>query len=162
MSVKVGDKIPSVTVKHMTASGLADLKTDELFQGKKVVVFGVPGAFTPTCSKTHLPGFVSKADDIKAKGVDAIVCLSVNDPFVMNAWAEQHGAQGKVTMLPDHNGELTQALGLEMDGRGAGLGTRSKRFSMVVEDGVVKSVDVEEKASEVSVSGADACMVHLG
>ncbi len=162
MSVKVGDKIPSVTVKHMTASGLADLKTDELFQGKKVVVFGVPGAFTPTCSKTHLPGYVSKVDDIKAKGVDAIVCLSVNDPFVMNAWAEQHGAQGKVTMLPDHNGELTKALGLEMDGRGAGLGTRSKRFSMVVEDGVVKSVDVEEKASEVSVSGADACMVHLG
>ena len=162
MSVKVGDKIPSVTVKHMTASGLADLKTDELFQGKKVVVFGVPGAFTPTCSKTHLPGFVSKADDIKAKGVDAIVCLSVNDPFVMNAWAEQLGAQGKVTMLPDHNGELTKALGLEMDGRGAGLGTRSKRFSMVVEDGVVKSVDVEEKASEVSVSGAEACMVHLG
>jgi glutaredoxin/glutathione-dependent peroxiredoxin len=162
MSVKVGDKIPSVTVKHMTASGLADLKTDELFQGKKVVVFGVPGAFTPTCSKTHLPGYVSKSDEIKAKGVDAIVCLSVNDPFVMNAWAEQLGAQGKVTMLPDHNGELTKALGLEMDGRGAGLGTRSKRFSMVVDDGVVKSVDVEEKASEVSVSGADACMVHLG
>lgn len=162
MSVKVGDKIPSVTVKHMTASGLADLKTDELFQGKKVVVFGVPGAFTPTCSKTHLPGYVSKFDDIKAKGVDAVVCLSVNDPFVMHAWAEQHGAQGKVTMLPDHNGELTKALGLEMDGRGAGLGTRSKRFSMVVDNGVIKSLDVEEKASEVSVSGAEACMVHLG
>lgn len=162
MSLKVGDKIPSVTVKHMTSSGLADLKTDELFQGKKVVVFGVPGAFTPTCSKTHLPGYVSKIDDIKAKGVDAVVCLSVNDPFVMHAWAEQHGAQGKVTMLPDHNGELTKALGLEMDGRGAGLGTRSKRFSMVVDNGVIKSLDVEEKASEVSVSGAEACMAHLG
>jgi peroxiredoxin len=162
MSIQVGDKLPSVTVKHMTSSGLAELKTDELFNGKKVVLFGVPGAFTPTCSKTHLPGYVNNADKLKAKGVDAIVCLSVNDPFVMNAWADQYGAQGKITMLPDHNGELTKALGLEMDGRGAGLGTRSKRFSMLVENGVVKSVDVEEKASEVSVSGAEACMVKLG
>jgi peroxiredoxin len=162
MSIQVGDKMPSVTVKHMTASGLAELKTDELFQGKKVVVFAVPGAFTPTCSKTHLPGYVSNADKLKAKGVDEIVCLSVNDPFVMHAWAEQHGAQGKITMLPDGNGELTKALGLEMDGRGAGLGTRSKRFSMVVENGVVKSLDVEEKAGEVSVSGAEACALKLG
>lgn len=162
MSIQVGDKIPSVTVKHMTPNGLAELKTDELFSGKKVVLFAVPGAFTPTCSKTHLPGYVANADKLKAKGVDAIVCLSVNDPFVMNAWAEQHGAQGKITMLPDGNGELTKALGLEMDGRGAGLGTRSKRFSMLVENGVVKSLDVEDKAGEVSVSGAEACMVKLG
>ncbi|HWN67585.1 MAG TPA: peroxiredoxin [Haliangium sp.] len=162
MSIQVGDKMPSVTVKHMTPSGLAELKTDELFQGKKVVLFAVPGAFTPTCSKTHLPGYVANADKLKAKGVDAVVCLSVNDPFVMHAWAEQHGAQGKITMLPDGNGELTKALGLEMDGRGAGLGTRSKRFSMLVEDGVVKSLDVEEKAGEVSVSGAEACVVKLG
>jgi peroxiredoxin len=162
MSIQVGDKMPSVTVKHMTASGLAELKTDELFSGKKVVVFAVPGAFTPTCSRTHLPGYVANADQIKAKGVDEIVCMAVNDPFVMNAWAEQHGAQGKITMLPDGNGELTRALGLEMDGRGAGLGTRSKRFSMLVEDGVVKSLDVEDKAGEVSVSGAESCMVKLG
>lgn len=162
MTIQVGEKLPSVTVKHMTPSGLAELKTDELFQGKKVVVFAVPGAFTPTCSKTHLPGYVANADKLKAKGVDEIVCLSVNDPFVMHAWAEQHGAQGKITMLPDGNGELTKALGLEMDGRGAGLGTRSKRFSMLVENGVVKSLDVEEKASDVGVSGADACMVKLG
>jgi peroxiredoxin len=162
MTIQVGEKLPSVTVKHMTPSGLAELKTDELFQGKKVVVFAVPGAFTPTCSKTHLPGYVANADQLKAKGVDEIVCLSVNDPFVMHAWAEQHGAQGKITMLPDGNGELTKALGLEMDGRGAGLGTRSKRFSMVVENGVVKSLDVEEKASDVGVSGAEACMVKLG
>ena len=162
MSIQVGDKMPSVTVKRMTASGLADLTTDELFNGKKVVLFAVPGAFTPTCSLTHLPGYVSGAEGLKAKGVDEIVCLSVNDPFVMHAWSEQHGAQGKVTMLPDGNGELTKALGLEMDGRGAGLGTRSKRFSMVVEDGVVKSLDVEDKASDVTVSGVEACALKLG
>jgi peroxiredoxin len=162
MSIQVGDKLPSVTVKHITSSGLADLSTDELFKGKKVVLFAVPGAFTPTCSMTHLPGYVNNADNLKAKGVDAIVCLSVNDPFVMHAWAEQHGAHGKITMLPDHSGELTKALGLELDGRGAGLGTRSKRFSMLVEDGVVKSLDVDENPGAVSVSGAEACMVKLG
>lgn len=162
MSIQVGDKFPSVTVKHMTASGLADLHTDELFQGKKVVLFAIPGAFTPTCSNQHLPGYVANADKLKAKGVDEIVCMAVNDPFVMHAWGEQHGAHGKVTMLPDGNGELTKALGLELDGRGAGLGTRSKRFSMLVENGVVKSLDVEDKAGEVSVSGAEACMLKLG
>ena len=162
MSIKVGDKLPSVKVKHLTATGMAELSTDDLFKGKKVVLFAVPGAFTPTCSKTHLPGYVSSADKLKAKGVDEIVCLSVNDPFVMNAWAEQAGAQGKITMLPDHDAELTKALGLDLDARGAGLGTRAKRFSMVVENGVVKSLDVEENPSAVSVSGADACMVKLG
>jgi peroxiredoxin len=162
MSIQVGDKLPSVTVKHVTPTGMAELKTDELFKGKKVIMFGVPGAFTPTCHKTHLPGYVANADKLKAKGVDAIVCMAVNDPFVMHAWAEQVGAQGKITMFPDGNGELTKALGLELDGRGSGLGTRSKRFSMLVENGVVKSLDVEDKAGEVSVSGAEACMVKLG
>jgi peroxiredoxin len=162
MSIQVGDKMPSVTVKHMTASGLAELKTDELFKGKKVVLFAVPGAFTPACSNKHLPGYVANADKLKAKGVDEIVCLSVNDPFVMHAWAEQHGAQGKITMLPDGNGELTKALGLEMDGRGAGLGTRSKRYSMMIENGVVKSLEVEEKPGDVSVSAAEACVLKLG
>lgn len=162
MSIQVGDKMPSVTVKHLTSEGLKELRTDDLFSGKKVVLFAVPGAFTPTCSKTHLPGYVANADGIKSKGVSDIVCMAVNDPFVMHAWAEQHGATGKVTMLPDGNGELTRALGLEMDGSGAGLGMRSKRFSMVVEDGVVKSLDVEDKAGEVAVSGAESCMVKLG
>ena len=130
--------------------------------GKKVVLFAVPGAYTPTCHKTHLPGYLANADSIKGKGVDEIVCLSVNDPFVMSAWGNDLNAGGKVTMLPDGNGALTKALGLEMDGSGAGLGTRSKRFSMTIEDGVVKSLEVEEKASEVTVSGAESCLVSLG
>ncbi|MFW6051403.1 MAG: peroxiredoxin [Myxococcota bacterium] len=161
MAIKVGDKVPSVTLKRLGDGGMEDVRTDDLFGGKKVVLFSVPGAFTPTCSNTHLPGFVAKADELKAKGVDEIVCLAVNDPFVMKAWGDAHGAQGKVTMLPDGNGELTRKLGLEMDGSGAGLGTRGKRFSMLVEDGVVKSLDVEEKASEVTVSGAEACLRAL-
>ncbi|ACY17614.1 peroxiredoxin [Haliangium ochraceum] len=162
MSISVGDKFPSVTVKHLTAEGLKELSTDTLFSGKKVVLFAVPGAFTPSCSKTHLPGYVNNADELKGKGVDEIVCMAVNDPFVMDAWAEQQSAKGKVTMLPDGNGELTEKLGLGMDGSGAGLGTRCKRFSMLVEDGVIKSLDVEEKASDVSVSGAESCLANLG
>ncbi|WP_428263283.1 peroxiredoxin [Haliangium sp.] len=162
MSIAVGDKFPAVKVKRLTDSGMEELDTGALVAGKKVVLFAVPGAYTPTCHKTHLPGYLAKADEIKAKGVDEIVCMAVNDPFVMNAWGNELGAAGKVTMLPDGNGELTQALGLEMDGSGAGLGTRSKRFSMTIEDGVVKSLDVEEKASEVTVSGADSCLAHFG
>jgi peroxiredoxin len=161
MSIQVGDKLPAVKIKHLTDEGLKEIDTGELFAGKKVVLFAVPGAFTPTCSKTHLPGYVAGADDLKAKGVDAIVCLAVNDPFVMHAWGEQHGVGGKVSMLPDGNGEFTKALGLEMDGSGAGLGTRSKRFSLVAEDGVVTSLSIEEKAGEVAVSGANTCLANL-
>jgi peroxiredoxin len=161
MSIQVGDKLPSVKLKYLTSEGLQEIDTGEYFAGKKVVLFAVPGAFTPTCSKTHLPGYVDQAEAMKQKGVDDIACLAVNDPFVMSAWAEQHGATGKVFMLPDGNGELTRALGLELDGRGAGLGTRAKRFSMVVEDGVVKTLHVEENASKVEVSGASACLVEL-
>jgi peroxiredoxin len=161
MAIQIGDKIPSVTLKRFGDGGLKDLETDEFFGGRKVVVFSVPGAFTPTCSNEHLPGYVQKADEIKSKGVDEIACLAVNDPFVMKAWAEAHDAPGKVAMLPDGNGELTKALGLEMDGSGACLGTRGKRFSMLVEDGVVKSLEVEENPGGVSVSGADACVAKL-
>lgn len=161
MSINVGDKLPSVKVKHLTSEGLQEIDTGELFAGKKIVLFAVPGAFTPTCSQTHLPGYVDQADALKEKGVDQIVCLAVNDPFVMKAWGEQHNATDKVFMLPDGNGAFTKAIGLELDGSGAGLGTRSKRFSLVAEDGVVKSLHVEENAGKVEVSGAQTCLVEL-
>jgi peroxiredoxin len=161
MTIQVGDKIPEVTLKWLTASGMAEVKTSDLFKGRKVVLFSVPGAYTPTCSKEHLPGFVSRADEIKAKGVDDIVCLAVNDPFVMQAWGNEQGAEGKVTMLPDWNGRLTDAMGLTQDISMAGLGVRGKRFSMLVEDGVVKSLAVEE-GKGVTVSGAAQCLVTLG
>lgn len=160
MTIKIGDRVPSVTLKRLGEGGLQDVKTDDLFGGRKVVLFSVPGAYTPTCSKEHLPGFIARADDIKAKGVDEIVCLAVNDPFVMKAWADAQGATGKVEMLPDGNGELTKAMGLEQNLSVANLGVRGKRFSMLVDDGVVKSLDVEE-GKGVTVSGADACLTKL-
>lgn len=161
MTIQVGDKIPEVTLKWLTASGMAEVNTGELFKGRKVVLFSVPGAYTPTCSKEHLPGFIARADEIKAKGIDDIVCLAVNDPFVMQSWGNEQGAEGKVTMLPDGNGTFTNALGLTQDISVAGLGVRGKRFSLLVEDGVVKSVDVED-GKGVTVSGADQCLVKLG
>lgn len=160
MTIQVGDKIPEVTLKRLTPSGMAEVKTAELFAGRKVVLFSVPGAYTPTCSKEHLPGFISRAEEIKSKGVDDIVCLAINDPFVMKAWGDEQGADGKVTMLPDWSGEFTKALGLTQDISVAGLGVRGKRFSMLVEDGVVKSLGIEE-GKGVSVSGADQCLVSL-
>lgn len=161
MSIQVGDKLPSVTLKHLTSEGLKEITTDDVFKGKKVVMFGVPGAFTPGCSKTHLPGYVAKAGDIKHKGVDDIVCLAVNDPFAMAAWSEHQGAGGKVTMLPDGNGALTRALGLDVDLSAAGLGTRCKRFSLVAEDGVVTSLNVEDKPSDITVSSAESCLASF-
>ena len=160
MTIKVGDRIPSVSLKRLGDAGLADVTTDALFTGRKVVLFSVPGAFTPTCSNEHLPGFVARADQLLGSGVDEIVCLAVNDPFVMKAWADAHGADGKVSMLPDWNGELTRAMGLDQDISVAGLGVRGKRFAMVVEDGVVESLDVEE-GKGVTVSGADACLLKV-
>ncbi len=160
MTIKVGDKVPSMTLKRLGPNGLEDVDTGALFGGRKVVLFSVPGAYTPTCSAEHLPGYVARADEIKAKGVDDIVCLSVNDPWVMKAWGEEHGVRGKVTMLPDGNGAFTKALGIEADLSGANLGIRGKRCSMIVEDGVVKSIDIEPDKG-VSVSGADACLVKL-
>ena len=161
MSIQVGDKLPSIKLKRLTAEGMQDVDTGDVFVGKKVVLFAIPGAFTPACSNSHLPGYVSRADDIKAKGVNEIVCLAVNDPFVMKAWSDHYGATDKVAMLPDGNAEFTRAIGLDFDGSGLGMATRAKRFSLVAEDGVVKSLDIEENAGQVTVSGADSCMTKL-
>jgi peroxiredoxin len=159
MAIQVGDKVPSVTLKTMGPQGPEDISTDDIFSGKKVVLFAVPGAFTPGCSMTHLPGFVVNADKIKAAGVDSIVCMSVNDAFVMGAWGEAQNAS-EILMLADGNGELTAALGLELDGSGFGLGTRSQRFAMIVEDGTVSNLSVEPGAG-IEVSSAEAVMELL-
>ena len=143
MTIELGDRIPSATLKEMGADGIKDVNTDSLFKGKRVAVFAVPGAFTPTCSAQHLPGFVRNADALRAKGIDEIVCLSVNDAFVMDAWGKAHNAGGKVKMVADGNAQLTQALGFELDASGAGMGTRSRRYSMIVDDGEVKVLNVE-------------------
>jgi len=142
MTVKVGDKVPSATMKMMGEKGPQDISTADLFNGKKVVLFAVPGAFTPTCSAAHLPGFVVNADKIKAKGVDAIVCVSVNDAFVMDAWSKDKNAE-EIMMVGDGNGDFTEAMGLVLDGSGFGLGKRSQRYAMIVEDGVITTLNVE-------------------
>ena len=160
MSIKVGDKFPSATLMQMKDGGPKPVKTDDLFAGKKVVVFAVPGAFTPTCSAKHLPGFVQNADAIKAKGVDAIACVSVNDAFVMGAWGKDQKVGDKVVMLADGNAEFTKALGLENDNSSYGMGLRSKRYAMVVDNGVVKALNVEKPGS-FEVSSAEAVMKAL-
>jgi peroxiredoxin len=159
MTINVGDKVPSVTLKTMGPQGPEDITTDDIFNGKKVVLFAVPGAFTPGCSVTHLPGYVVNADKIKASGVDTIVCLAVNDAFVMGAWGEAQNAS-EILMLADGNGELTAALGLELDGSGFGLGTRSQRFAMIVDDATVTHLAVEPGAG-IEVSSAEAIMEKL-
>ncbi|MBL8702777.1 MAG: peroxiredoxin [Alphaproteobacteria bacterium] len=152
--IKVGDKIPAAKLKTKTPDGMKDVTTDELFGGKKVVVFGLPGAFTPTCSAKHLPGYVESAAAIKAKGVDTIACLSVNDAFVMDAWGKDQKVGDKVLMLADGNADFAKALGLELDLVANGMGVRCKRFSMLVDNGVVKSVNIEKPgAFEVSDAG---------
>ncbi|MFK8048690.1 MAG: peroxiredoxin [Halioglobus sp.] len=159
MAIQVGDKIPACTLKTMGENGPEDITTDAIFAGKKVVLFAVPGAFTPGCSMTHLPGYVVNADKIKAAGVDTIVCMAVNDAFVMGAWGEAQNAQ-ELLMLADGNGELTAALGLELDGSGFGLGHRSQRFAMIVDDCTVSNLNVEEGAG-VDVSSAETMMALL-
>ncbi len=159
MTIQVGDKIPACTLKTMGENGPEDITTDAIFAGKKVVLFAVPGAFTPGCSMTHLPGYVVNADKIKAAGVDTIVCMAVNDAFVMGAWGEAQNAQ-ELLMLADGNGELTAALGLELDGSGFGLGHRSQRFAMIVDDGTVSNLNVEEGPG-VDVSSAETMMALL-
>jgi len=160
MTANVGDKIPSVKLKTMTADGMSEVDTADYFAGKKVVMFAVPGAFTPTCSAKHLPGFVEKAADLKAKGVDEIACISVNDAFVMDAWAKSQNAGSSVTLLADGNGEFTSAMGLEMDGSGFGLGTRSQRYALVAENGTITTLNIEQPGA-FDVSSAEAVMAAL-
>jgi glutaredoxin/glutathione-dependent peroxiredoxin len=161
MTIQVGDKIPSVTLKQMSPEGPKDVTTDELLRGKKVALFAVPGAFTPACSQRHLPGYVDKAADIKAKGVDEVACVAVNDIFVLTAWAKDQKAEGKVRMLADGSGDFARALGLELDLTRGGLGIRSKRYSMLVDNGVVKSLNVEPQPGQVEASSADAMLKSL-
>ena len=161
MTIKVGDRMPEGKFTVMGANGPEALTTDQLFSGKKVVLFSVPGAFTPTCSAKHLPGFVDTADALKAKGVDTIACMAVNDAFVMSAWGKGAGADGKVTMLADGNGEYARALGLEMDASKFGMGQRSQRFSMIVEDGVVTQLNVEPPG-QFGVSSSETALQQLG
>jgi glutaredoxin/glutathione-dependent peroxiredoxin len=161
MPIKVGDRLPSAKVRVMTPEGPAWKTTDELFKGKKAVLFGVPGAFTGTCHKSHMPGFVQNADAFKQKGVDMIAVTSVNDHFVMDAWKEASGAAGKIEFLADGNGELAKALDLTFDGSGNGLGTRSRRYSMVIDDGIAKTINIEEVPGKVDLSSAENLLKAL-
>jgi len=158
MAIKVGDKLPDGSFGIMTASGPGSVTTGDLFKGKRVVLVAVPGAFTPTCSKTHLPGFVNNAAALKAKGIDTVACMSVNDVFVMDAWGKSAGADGKVQMLADGNATYTKALGLELDASGFGMGTRSQRFALVAKDGVVEKLEVEPSAGQCTVSGGESIL----
>jgi peroxiredoxin len=157
MPIQVGDKIPATTLKD---TNMKDVTTQELFDGRKVVVFAVPGAFTPTCSEQHLPGYIANADAIKAKGVDEIVCISVNDAFVMGAWGKDRGAENHVRMLADGNGDFAKALGLDFDGSGIGFGIRCQRFAMVVDNGSVTTLAVEQPM-KFEVSSAEAVLAAL-
>ena len=154
MTIKVGDRIPGMTLVKATADGPQPVQTDDYFAGRRIALFSVPGAFTPTCSARHLPGFVERAEELRAKGVDEIACTAVNDAFVLAAWARSAGAEDKVTMLADGNGDFAEALGLTMDGSKFGLGKRGSRWSAIVEDGVVRELNVEEPGA-FSVSSAE-------
>ena len=160
MTIKVGDKVPAVNFRVLTAEGPKEMTSDELFKGKKVAFFAVPGAFTPTCSQRHLPGYVDKAAALKAKGVDTIACISVNDAFVMGAWGKDQKTDGKVTMLADGSGDFTRAVDLELDATRNGLGKRSQRYSMLVDNGVVKALHVEAPG-KFEVSDADTMLKDL-
>ena len=160
MTIQVGDRLPSATLTTMTAEGPKPLTTSELCEGKKVVLFAVPGAFTPTCSVQHLPGYVDNAQSLKDKGVDTVACVSVNDPFVMGAWGKDREVGEDLMMLSDGNGDFTAAIGLEMDGSGFGLGTRSQRYAMIIDDGVVSTLNVESGPG-LDVSSAEKILSEL-
>jgi peroxiredoxin len=160
MTIKVGDKVPAGSLKEMGPDGPREVKTDDLFAGKTVAVFAVPGAFTPTCSAKHLPGFVQRADELRGKGVDEIVCLSVNDAFVMGAWGKDQKVGDKVRMMADGSADLTRKMGLELDLNPMGLGTRSRRYSMLVKNGTVTTLNLEEGGG-YAVSDADTLLGQL-
>ena len=160
MTIKVGDKLPSVKLTEATAEGPKSVTTDDFFRGKRVALFAVPGAFTPTCSAKHLPGFKQRAHEINDKGIDLIACISVNDAFVMRAWAEEQAVGEDIAMLGDGSGDFTRAIGLELDATGVGMGKRSQRYSMIVDDGVVKELNVEA-AGEFKVSSAEHLLGQL-
>ena len=161
MTIQIGDRIPNATLAQATAEGPKPVNTSDIFAGKTVALFAVPGAFTPTCSARHLPGFKEHLADLKAKGVDAVACISVNDAFVMKAWAESQGIEDdSILMLADGNGELTKALGLVLDGSGFGLGERSQRYSMLVKDGTVTQLNIEQ-GGEFKVSSAEHLLAQL-
>ena len=160
MAIKAGERMPMGTLKRMTKEGPKDFSTEELFKGKVVVVFSVPGAFTPTCDAKHLPGFVQLADQIRAKGVDTIACMAVNDVFVMNAWGKASGVGDRIVMLADGNGDYARALGLELDAKGFGMGTRGQRFALIVRDGVATQVNVEAPG-QFKVSAAEYVLGQL-
>jgi len=162
MPIKVGDRLPNTTFRVMTAEGPKPKTTDEVFKGRKIVLFAVPGAFTPTCHRNHLPGFINNADTIKAKGVDGIAVTAVNDVFVMDAWRRESDAQGKIDFfLADGNADFSKAVGLEVDDSDKGRGIRSSRYSMIVEDGVVTSLNIEDGPGKAEISGAENLMKQL-
>jgi peroxiredoxin len=162
MTIKIGDRLPQATFRVMTPDGPAAKTTDDVFGGRKVALVAVPGAYTPTCDRNHLPGYVQRADEIRAAGIDAIAVTAVNDVFVLKAWSQSAGADGKVEMLSDGNGDFAKAIGMSFDASGHGLGTRSKRYSMLVDDGVVKSINVEDVPSKADVSSAESFLNQLG
>jgi len=160
MTIKVGDQIPPVSLRYLTPEGVQAVSSDEFFAGKKVALFAVPGAFTRTCSQRHLPSYVTHAAELKAKGVDTIACIAVNDPFVMGAWGKEHNCDDSIVMLGDGSGEFAHAVGLELDRRKEGMGMRSQRYSMLVDNGVVKALNVEEPG-QYAVSSAEAMLQAL-
>ena len=159
--IAVGDKLPDVTFKTITADGPADMTTSDVFAGKKVALFAVPGAFTPTCHINHMPGFIANMDALKSKGADTIACVAVNDMFVLDHWAKSTGADGKVLMLSDGNGDFVSAIGLTLDGTAFGMGLRSQRYAMLVDDGVVKVLNVEDTPTKADVSSAETLLSAL-
>ncbi len=161
MTIATGDRLPEATFRVMSPDGIKSMTTRDVFGGKKVVVFAVPGAFTPTCHAKHLPGFIEKAAEFKKHGIDSVVCVSVNDPFVLAAWEDKSGGKGKVLFLSDGNAEFTKKIGMDFDGSGIGLGTRSKRYAALVEDGVVKLLNVEESPGVAVESTAEKILASL-